>query len=382
MKQCNHCGASLDDDALFCYSCGTKYEAPQGRLCPKCGAAIDPDSLFCAACGSRIDIPSAQTSPTPQPSGQTAEPTTETISQPSEAGQTAIQTNTEPTVSITGNASTDRPNPSPSNTEQVSETNSNGSKNNKTILIVTIVALLLVMGGIGGYWYYENVYIPEKTDREAPRYYTFASSVVLRSSKQVGVDYNKVASLPYGTELITYEYTSEWSNVKTTSFGVDGQQHQGYVASPYLLDKKDFMWLNSIFGNPESLDCIQPSKYRLALLTHFKTNQWIGYIDEQERIQAGIDIVPNTYNQWQVFCRPAEMTPNNVLLKQFSRDAQYQDLFVIVKNINTSERKLIHLCFDSDDILINVEEEDAPSEGYLKDAIKTRSGEIRYIYSF
>ena len=51
MRQCSKCGAPLDDDALFCTSCGTKLEA--GKRCIHCGAPIDNDSLFCTSCGGR-----------------------------------------------------------------------------------------------------------------------------------------------------------------------------------------------------------------------------------------------------------------------------------------------------------------------------------------
>lgn len=62
MRQCSKCGAPLDDDALFCTSCGTKLEA--GKCCIHCGAPIDADSLFCTSCGGRQDYNSSlQSSP-------------------------------------------------------------------------------------------------------------------------------------------------------------------------------------------------------------------------------------------------------------------------------------------------------------------------------
>lgn len=69
MRQCSKCGAPLDDDALFCTSCGTKLEA--GRHCINCGVLIDADSMFCTSCGSRQDgIPNPVNAPyvaQPQP---------------------------------------------------------------------------------------------------------------------------------------------------------------------------------------------------------------------------------------------------------------------------------------------------------------------------
>ena len=53
MRKCVNCGASLDDDAMFCVVCGTKAQ-PAGLQCPHCGATIDDDSVFCTACGGKV----------------------------------------------------------------------------------------------------------------------------------------------------------------------------------------------------------------------------------------------------------------------------------------------------------------------------------------
>lgn len=54
MKQCKHCGAQIDDDALFCTECGARSETPSVRTCPLCGAVIDADSIFCSECGTPV----------------------------------------------------------------------------------------------------------------------------------------------------------------------------------------------------------------------------------------------------------------------------------------------------------------------------------------
>ena len=53
MNKCVNCGASLDDDAMFCVVCGTKVQ-PAGPQCPHCGAPIDEDSVFCTSCGGKV----------------------------------------------------------------------------------------------------------------------------------------------------------------------------------------------------------------------------------------------------------------------------------------------------------------------------------------
>ncbi len=69
-KVCPKCGAALDDDALFCHSCGHKLQA-QG-LCRSCGAPLEPDARFCPKCGTPIEegarpdtAPAAKAAPGP-----------------------------------------------------------------------------------------------------------------------------------------------------------------------------------------------------------------------------------------------------------------------------------------------------------------------------
>lgn len=63
MKECPKCKTMMEDDALFCGECGTKFEveevadqveetaAPQEKKCIHCGETIEEDSAFCPYCG-------------------------------------------------------------------------------------------------------------------------------------------------------------------------------------------------------------------------------------------------------------------------------------------------------------------------------------------
>ena len=247
------------------------------------------------------------------------------------------------------------------------------AKKSNSTLIGIIILLAVIICGVGSYFYYENIYMPEKIDREAPRYYSIANVIVLRSSRSAGADFNKVASLPYGTELITYEYDSEWAKVKVNS--QTGDKQEGYVASPYILNKSDFFLMNSIFGNQESKETIKTTKCRLALLNYFKENQYIGKIDEQIRAEAGISIVPNSSNQWQVFTKPKDAKPNSVFFKRlYDKNSQYTDFAVIITNSESGHRKLLYFYFDEDETPHLLTEQEAPLQGYIVD--------IKYGYDF
>lgn len=355
MKQCHRCGAPLEDDALFCTSCGTKFENQNQRKCQFCGAALDADSQFCTECGHQV--------------GGSSTPPQQVAPQP-----------TAPVVSPVNTVSTTTTSMESSYEQEIQVDEESKSK---TTLIAIIAALTVLLCAVGGYLYYDNVYLPEKIDREAPRYYTMANAVVLRSSKSAGADYNKIGSLPYGTELITYEQDAEWSRVKTTSAIASGEQQTGYVASQFLLSKPDFFLLNSIFGDQESKENVFTTKCRLAVLNYFKSKGYIGKIDDQLRTEAGITTYPDSENQWQIFCKPKDAKPNNVFFKRlYDKNSRYTDFAVIIKNIVNGNRKLLYFYFDEDETPHFLTEQDAPDGVYINDILMLPTGEIYVRYSY
>ena len=260
-------------------------------------------------------------------------------------------------------------------------------KSNVTLYAVIAVLALLICG-VGGYLYYDNVFLPEKIDREAPRYYTMANVVVLRSSRSSGADFNKIGSLPFGTELITYEYDSEWARVKVATPNGEGKKLEGFVARPYILGKKDFFLLNSLFGNQDSREVIVTTKCRIALLDYFKTHGYIGVMDNQIRTEVGITTSPNGENEWQVFCKPKDAKPNSVLFKRlYNKNSQFTDFAVIINNTTNGNRKLLYFYFDEDETPHLYTEQEAPREGYIKDAFisydrYSGDGQLNVVYSY
>lgn len=246
-----------------------------------------------------------------------------------------------------------------------------------TIVIVATIALI-----VGGIFYYYNILIPRKRDAAAPRYYTIATSVNLRSSRSAGGNYNKIEELPYGTALITYEVDSEWLTVKTEKVSDNSEQQEGYVSSMHTLNKHDFFILNSIWGDAESKQVINTTKCRKALLNYFKEHGYIGAVSNEDREAAGINIVPNVANQWQVFSKSKNSTSNTTYFKRLiDPESKFTDFAVIIKNINTEERKLLYFYFKDDETPILYREIDAPKTGYIK-KIKLSQNDfvIDYVY--
>lgn len=247
----------------------------------------------------------------------------------------------------------------------------NSSKGFNYIWVTTVVLLAVVSLSVGGYLYYKNVYLPKKIDREAPRYYTFSHLTNMRSSQIAGVDYNKIATLPYGSQLITYSYGTEWSSVK------NGDK-KGFISSSLLMNKEDFYLLNSIWGDNESRECVFTSKCRIALLNYFKDKNYIGKIPSELLNEIKPGFIKSEDNQWQVFCRNKSIKPNMVFYPRlFDKYSKFTDFAVLVKNIQTGDRKVLIFTFSEDETPSLLYEDNAPKEGYIKDirVAKSYSGE-------
>lgn len=224
----------------------------------------------------------------------------------------------------------------------------------KTIVLIIVLATIAI--GVFGFFYYQNVYLPEKIDREAPRFYTYADVTNLRTSQEAGVDYNLSGKLNYGSELITYEYYSDWSKVKDKTGSV------GYVSSVFLLNKNDFNILNGIWGDVESKQCINTAKCRLALLNYFKNN--------------------NLGTAWQIFCRPKDTKPNNVFFPRlYNKNSKFTDFAVILKNTVTYQRSIVIFGFNDDETVAWTKSGNAANNGYIKNITLNYYGEIIVSYA-
>jgi len=235
------------------------------------------------------------------------------------------------------------------------------------ILIIATVLLLGTAGGIG----YFKFYIPYKIDKEAPRYYTFAATnTILRSSQMAGVDYNILAKIPYGAELIVYNDRVEWAEVKWNNI-------KGYVFAAFILPQKDFYILNSIWGDKDTQDIINTAKCRIALLNYYKSNGYYGVLDPQI-LQSVFNV--ESFPQdiiWQVFSKTKDSKYNSTYYKRITKnDSKFTDFAVIIKNPNTQQRKCLLFSF-SDTEVPNLEyEENAPPTG---DIVSIDKGITKYV---
>jgi hypothetical protein len=211
-----------------------------------------------------------------------------------------------------------------------------------TNVLVVGIALLLIISSIVGYF---GFYQPYAIDRNAPRFYSFATNTFLRSSQEAGVDYNKLGTVPYGSELITYNYGTEWSEVKWNN-PENGESIKGFISSNYILPESDFKILNSIWGDSDSKEVINTGKCRIALLNYFRDNNYSG--------------------TWQVFSKPKEIKPNTTYFSRIAdRNSKFTDFAVIIRNSTNGERKCLIFKFDDDETSHLVYDEFAPLEGLI-----------------
>lgn len=225
----------------------------------------------------------------------------------------------------------------------------------KPILIISIIAgVLLIAAGALGYFLW---YAPYVKDRDAPRTYVVANNVFLRSSRMSGVEYNILAKIPYGTEVITYTKFDEWADVK-----VEGQE--GVIASPYLLDSDDFVLLNSVWGDSDAKECIESSKCRLAILDYLKKNH----------VKTGPDA-------WVIYTRPINQKPNTVFYPRlYNKNSKYTDFMFILGDNATGNRVLVCYSFeDTTEKPIFRFSTGTPQAGFIKNVVN-RYGKVQVIF--
>lgn len=228
------------------------------------------------------------------------------------------------------------------------------SKNRHFVIISILTGVLLAVGGALGYFLW---YAPYVKDRDAPRTYVVANNVFLRSSRLSGVEYNILAKIPYGTEVITYNKLGEWADVK-----VEGKE--GVIAAPYLLDSNDFVLLNSVWGDADTKECIESSKCRLAILDYIKMNH----------LKTG----PGA---WIIYTRPVNQKPNTVFYPRlYDRNSKYTDFMFIIGDSATGNRVLVCYSFeDTTEKPIFRFSTGAPQAGFIKNVVN-KYGNVQVVF--
>ena len=225
-----------------------------------------------------------------------------------------------------------------------------------TYIRAAIWILFILGGGTFAYFqWFVPWYVPYKADKDAPRYYNMVN-LVLRT-EMIKEPFTQITIIPYGSEMIVYEFiNNEWADVKWNNT-------KGFVSSPYLTGKDDFILLSGIFGNEESRDCVDMYRYRLALLNYYKERRLYG---------KDFSHVPEKFatheKNWQVFTNEKSAKTNSVFFpKLYDRNSKYTDFAVIISHTDSNKRRLLLFTFDSEtEAPTLIYEENAPTTGYIQ----------------
>lgn len=232
------------------------------------------------------------------------------------------------------------------------ETEPESTSKSKLPFLIGIAGILIAL--VLGYFFWGKDYL---RDKNAPRMYSFARSLALRSSPAGGGDYNMIGNIPYGSEVLIYDNGTEWTNCK-----VNGQE--GYASPKYLLNKMDFQELNAILADEDTRTAVNQTRFKKALLSYFRDNNIIGKMDEE--IQKDLYGTLTTKEVWQLFAKAEINVPNTVYFSKASnQNSKFNDFACIIKNNNTGERKIVIFSFDDNETPKFEGEAEAPSDGYI-----------------
>jgi hypothetical protein len=191
----------------------------------------------------------------------------------------------------------------------------------------------------------------------APKYpplYVFAESVSLRVAPTTKSE--RIGTLEYGTKVFPVkespvfdiEEEAQWYPVKANG-------SKGYVHNDLLLSERDFQLLEGVLSEPGVKALVQKTSYRRAVIDYMNSR--------------GLD-----YTLWKIVPNTDRGTATSVYLgKVLDRRSKIVDFAILLDNVETGERKFLLFSFDSDEKPFLVEEQVAPSRGFISSVSKRGS---------
>lgn len=227
--------------------------------------------------------------------------------------------------------------------EKLAEVNSfksrEASKKKNLILFVGLSLFLMVACTILYYF----LYLPWKTEKDAPRAYVLPNGLNFRSSQTTSGESNLIAKLPYGTEVIVLgvESDSSWARVKV------GEEY-GYLGQPtkYLASKQKFFEVDGLLGNQDAKEIIANSFVKTALWQYCNQNQIMGVIAPE--LQTEFYGAIKNWERWQILALPKESKFNASMMGKLTGSDQKVVALILTKE-NREQRRLVLFQFDSND---------------------------------
>jgi hypothetical protein len=239
------------------------------------------------------------------------------------------------------------------------------------VMILVTATLLLTAGGSALYYYW---FLPYSQDKNATRMYSYANSLVFRSSAVAGVDYNVIGNVPFGSEILVYTLTEDWAQCKHNG-------EKGVVSSNFLLNKEEFHLLNGIFADGVTREAISTTKCRKALLQYFKARQLKSKMDPT--LYEEFYKTQSTGDEWQVIAKNKDIKPNSIAYPRVvNPTSKFTDFACIITNLKSKERRFILFAFtDTEDPKL-VFEELAPEVGWISSVSKNYGSDKEYTVTY
>lgn len=181
----------------------------------------------------------------------------------------------------------------------------------------------------------------------------FSSEKMMVISEELNIRSDKkkssyvIGSYPYGTEVNVYEvFDNDWAEV---SIG----EKKGFMSFEYLVLPETFYIIDGMYGNENAKEMISSTRYRIAISTYLKNNNFTSKIPASEREKLyGED---DQKEAWQIFAEGWKTYYNTFCYGDYNGDKKADAAFIIT-NIKTGARKLI---------VLNIETEIAEKYGEL-----------------
>jgi hypothetical protein len=261
-----------------------------------------------------------------------------------------------------------------SDTKKSNTSVSSSSSSKKSHNPLLFIASLIFVSALSTILYL-LLYKPYAKDRDAARMYSYASSLVLRSSPVSGVDYNVIGSIPYGAEILVYSISGEWAECK-----FEGKT--GIVAIKFLLDGRDFHMLNGMFADEATKEVIGTTKCRKALLDYYKSKGMMSKIDvEIQKKYFGMEAVSDV---WRIIAKSKNIKPNTVAFPRVvNRSSKFTDFACLITNMNTRQRRLVLFTFDEFEQASILLDTEAPTTGSISNINRVYNGtDYEYFISY
>jgi len=174
-------------------------------------------------------------------------------------------------------------------------------------------------------------------DLSAEKMMVISEELNIRSDKEKNS--YVIGRYPYGTEVNVYEvFDNNWAEV---SIG----EKKGYMSFEYLVLPETYYIIDGMYGNDNAKELIASTKYRIAISTYLKENNFTSKIPNTEREKLyGKD---DQKEVWQIFAESRKSEFNTFCYGDFNGDKKNDAAFIIT-NIKTGARKLIVLNIDTE----------------------------------